>query len=207
MIFPTFFNFSLNLVIRNSWSDPQSALTLVFLTVYFLHLWLQKYNQSDFGIDHRVMSMYRVRSMYRCLLWPFLQNSVSLCPVSVCTPRPNLPITPGISWLPTFAFQYPMMKGHLFLVLVLRDPIGLHRTIQFQLIGISGWGINLDYCDIEWFALEMNRDHSVLFRLSQILHLGLLHWQEGYSISSKGFLPLVFDIMVIWVKFTHSSPF
>ena len=24
-----------------------------------------------------------------------------------------------------------------------------------------GWGIGLDYCDIEWFALEMNRDHSV----------------------------------------------
>ena len=32
-------------------------------------------------------------------------KSVSLCPVSFCTPRPNLPVTPGISWLPTFAFQ------------------------------------------------------------------------------------------------------
>ena len=29
---------------------------------------------------------------------------------------------------------------------------------------------------------------------------------NGYSISSKGFLPQVVDIMVIWVKFTHSSP-
>ena len=28
---------------------------------------------------------------------------------------------------------------------------------------------------------------------------------DGYSISSKGFLPTVVDIMVIWVKFTHSS--
>ena len=28
---------------------------------------------------------------------------------------------------------------------------------------------------------------------------------EGYSISSKWFLPTVVDIMVIWVKFTHSS--
>ena len=33
------------------------------------------------------------------------QNSVRLCPASFCTPRPNLPVTPGISWLPTFAFQ------------------------------------------------------------------------------------------------------
>ena len=24
------------------------------------------------------------------------QNSVSLCPASFCTPRPNLPVTPGI---------------------------------------------------------------------------------------------------------------
>ena len=30
---------------------------------------------------------------------------------------------------------------------------------------------------------------------------------DGYSISSKGFLPTIIDIMVIWVKFTHSSPF
>ena len=22
--------------------------------------------------------------------------------------------------------------------------------------GISGWGIDLDCCDVEWFALEMN---------------------------------------------------
>ena len=30
---------------------------------------------------------------------------------------------------------------------------------------------------------------------------------DGYSISSKGFLPAVVHIMVIWVKFIHSSPF
>jgi len=42
-----------------------------------------------------------------CFSW---QNSVSLCPASFCTPKPNLPVTPGISWLPTFAFQSLMMK-------------------------------------------------------------------------------------------------
>ena len=29
-------------------------------------------------------------------------------------PRPNLPVTPGISWLPTFAFQSPIMKRSYF---------------------------------------------------------------------------------------------
>ena len=36
----------------------------------------------------------------------FRQNSVSLCPASFCSSRPNLPVTPGVSWLPTFVFQY-----------------------------------------------------------------------------------------------------
>ena len=47
------------------------------------------------------------------------QNSVSLCHASFCTSRSNLPVTPGISSPSTFAFQSPMMKVHLFCVLVL----------------------------------------------------------------------------------------
>ena len=42
------------------------------------------------------------------------QNSISLCPASFSIPRPNLPVTPGISWLPTFAFQSPIMKSILY---------------------------------------------------------------------------------------------
>ena len=38
-----FFNFSLNLAIRNSWSEPQSAPGLVFADcIELLHLWLQR---------------------------------------------------------------------------------------------------------------------------------------------------------------------
>ena len=48
-------------------------------------------------------------------------------------------------------------------MLVLEGLVGLHRTVQLQLFGISGWGVDLDYSDIEWFALEMNRDPSVTF--------------------------------------------
>ena len=29
------------------------------------------------------------------------QNSMSLCPASFHTPKPNVPVTPGVSWLPT----------------------------------------------------------------------------------------------------------
>ena len=36
----------------------------------------------------------------------FLLTKLYFCPASFCTPRPNLPVTPGVSWLPTFVFQY-----------------------------------------------------------------------------------------------------
>ena len=44
-------------------------------------------------------------------------------------------------------------------MLVLESHVDLHRTVQ--LFRISGWGTDLDYGDIEQFALEMNEDHSV----------------------------------------------
>ena len=37
---------------------------------------------------------------------------------------------------------------------------------NFSFFSITGWGIDLDYCDIEWFALEANRDHSVVFEIA-----------------------------------------
>ena len=63
---------------------------------------------------------------------------------------------------------------------------------------ITGLGIDLDYYDIEWFALEMNRDHSVVFDIaSKYCISDSFVDSDGYSISSKGFLPAVVDIMVI----------
>ena len=51
-------------------------------------------------------------------------------------------------------------------MLVLKGLVGLHRTVQIQLLQHCSWGIDLDYCDIEWFALETNRDHSVIFEIA-----------------------------------------
>ena len=62
---------------------------------------------------------------------------------------------------------------------------------------MTGWGIDLDYRDIEWFSLEMNRDHSVVSQIaSKYFILDSFVDHDGYSISSKGFLPTVVDIMV-----------
>ena len=63
--------------------------------------------------------------------------------------------------------------------------VGLHWTSQLHFFSISDCG--MIWIIVEWFALEMNQDHSFIF-----------------DISFKEFLPTVVDIMVI---FTHSSPF
>ena len=82
------------------------------------------------------------------------------------------------------------------------------ESFNFSFFGISGWGIDLDYCDIEWFALEMSRDHSVIFQIAPKYCISDSSIDyEGYSISSKGFFPTVVDIMVFWIKLTHSCPF
>jgi len=33
------------------------------------------------------------------------------------------------------------------------------EPFNFSFFSVTGWGIDLDYCDIEWFALETNRDY------------------------------------------------
>ena len=82
-------------------------------------------------------------------------------------------------------------------MLVLEDLVGLHKVDQL-LSGISDWGIDLDYCDIESFALETDRDHSVVFEIApkNCISDSSVDY-ECCSISSKGFLPTVVDIMVI----------
>ena len=56
--------------------------------------------------------------------------------------------------------------------------VGLHRLFNFSFFSITGWGIDLDYHDIEWFALETNKDHSVIFEIASEM-------QSKYCISDS----------------------
>ena len=137
------------------------------------------------------------------------QNSASLCPASFCTQRPNLPVTPDISWHATFAFQSPIMKRtYFFGVLVLEGLVGLHRTVQLQLLQRDWLGHRLG---LLWYWMDCLGNEQRLFchfwDYIQVLHFWLFCWLWWLLISSKGFLPTVVDIMFIWVKFTHSNTF
>ena len=120
VVFPTFFNSEFGNKEFMIWTIVSSRSCFCWLYRASPSL-AAKYNQSEFCVDHLVMSICRVFSCVverGCLLWPVQslgKNSVSLCPASFRIPRPNLPVTPGVSWLPTCAFQSPIMKRTSFL--------------------------------------------------------------------------------------------
>ena len=86
-------------------------------------------------------------------------NSISLCPASFHIPRPNLPVTPGVCWLPTFAFQSPIMKRTSFLGVILKRLVGLHRTIQLQLLQCYWLGHRLGL-PLYWMVCLGNEQRS-----------------------------------------------
>ena len=163
------------------------------------------------------MSIFRVLSCVvgrGCLLWPMHSLGKTLLSWAL------LHIVQGQTCLFQVSLDFLLLhssslwwKEHLFFgggwVLVLEDLVGLFTELfSFRFFRITGWGIYLDYCDSEWFALEWNWGHFVVFEiaLKYCISDSCIDY-GGYSISSKGFLPTVLDIMVIWIKFSHSHPF
>ena len=127
----------------------------------------------------------------QCVPW---QNSASLCPASFCTPRANLPVTPGIFWLPTFTFHSPIIKmASFFWVLVLEVLVGLHRTIQVQLLQHNWFGHRLGLLWY-WMTYLGNKQWSFCWFWDriQVLHLRLfcslwwlLHFFYGILVHSS----------------------
>ena len=64
------------------------------------------------------------------------------------------------------------------------------EPLNFSFFCITGWGIGLDYHDIEWFALEMNRDHSIIFEIaSKFCISDSFVDHDVYSFSTRDSLP------------------
>ena len=81
----------------------------------------------------------------------------------------------SISWLPTFAIQSPIMKRTSFRVLVLEDLVGLHGTVQFQLLQHYWLGHRLG---LLWYWMvclgNEQRWFCHFWNFTQVLHFGLL---------------------------------
>ena len=83
-------------------------------------------------------------------------------------------------------------------MLILEALVVFIELFNFSFFSIIGWRIDLDYCDIECFALETNREHSVVYEIASknCISDSFVDY-NGYSISSRGFLPTVVNITVI----------
>ena len=123
-------------------------------------------------IDHLVMSMFRLFSCVvgrGCLLWPVHSLGKTLLAFSLLHSVLQGQICLLLQVFPDFLLlcSSPLQwKGHLFWALVLEGLVGLHRTIQLQLLQHYWSGHRLGLLDIEWFALETNRDYCVIFDIT-----------------------------------------
>ena len=71
-------------------------------------------------------------------------------------------------------------------MLVLKVLVGLHSTVNLSFFSVTGWGIDWITVILNSFALEMNRDHSVIFEIASKYRISdSLVDHDGYSISSK----------------------
>ena len=88
-----------------------------------------------------------------------------------------------------FCISVPYNETTSFLR-VLKVFIVFIEPFNFSFFSITGRGMDLDYHDIEWFALEMNRDHSVVFEsASKYCILDFFVDYEGYSFSLRDSCP------------------
>ena len=78
------------------------------------------------------------------------QNSVSFCPASFCTRKPNLPVIPGISLTSYFCIPLPCNEKSMFFWCQFQKVLQVFiELFSFNFFSISGWVIDLDYCDVE----------------------------------------------------------
>ena len=61
-------------------------------------------------------------------------------------------------------------------MLVLKGFVGFIELFKFSFFSIPGWGIDLNYRDIEWFALQTNRDQSVIFEIASKYWISDFYW-------------------------------
>ena len=141
----------------------------------------KEYNQSDFGIDHLVMSMCRVFSCVvgrRCLLWPVCSLGKTLLAFALLHFVFQGQISLSLQvFLDILLLHSSLLwwKWDLFWVLVLEGLVGLHRRIEFQLLQHYWLGHRLG---LLWYRMvclgNEQRSFCHFWGCTQVLHFELL---------------------------------
>ena len=183
------------------------------LTVYSFFIFDSKEsNQSDFVIDHLVMSMCRVVSCVvgkGYLLWPVcsLDKTRLAFALFYFILQSQTCLLLQVSFYLLLCIPIPYDEKCVFFcvcVLILESLVGLHGTIQLQLLWHQWLGHRLG---LLWYWMvclgSEPRSFCHFWFCPQVMQFELFVDYEGYSSSSKGFLPIVVDV----IKFVFSHPF
>ena len=151
------------------------------------------YRASPYLAAKNVINLILVLTVWWC---PFVESSLVLLEEAVCydqrillakvyEPLPcfipcskaKFACTPGVSWLPTFAFHSPIIKRTSFLGVSSKTLVGLHRSIQLQLLQHywSGHRLGLPWY---WMVCLGNKQRSFFhfWYWIQVLHFRLFCW-------------------------------
>ena len=184
MVFSTFFNLNLNLATRSSWSEPQSAPRLVFCWLYraclslvakniinlisVLTIWWCPCVESSLVFLEEGACYDQCNSLGRTLLAFALLHSVLQC--QTC-----LLLHVSLDFL-LLHFSPLYWKGYLFWVLVLEGLVGLHRTVQLQVLQHYWSGHRLG---LLWLLNGLpwkQRSFCRFWERIQVLNFGLFCW-------------------------------
>ena len=125
------------------------------------------------------------------------QSSVSLCPASFCTPKPNLPVKSRYLLTSYFCIPVSYDEKDIFFDINSRRSYrsSQNRSISSSLalvVGAQTW-ITVMLNGLPWKQTEII---LLVLKLHPNTAFQTLVDFEGYSISSKRFLPTEVDIMV-----------
>ena len=84
-----------------------------------------------------------------------------------------------------FCIAVPYNEKDIFWVLVLEGLVSLQEPFNFSFFSITGRGIDLDYCDIEWFALETKKCKKAKWLSEEALQI-VVKRREAKSKGKKG---------------------
>ena len=138
----------------------------------------KEYNQSDFCVNHLVMSMCRIFSCVvgrGCLLWSvcsFGRTLLEPLPCFILYSKAKFSCYSRCFLTSSFCIPVPCNEeGHLFGVLFIEGLVGLHRTI----IITDGHRLGLLWY---WTARLGNEQRSFcrFWDCIQVLHFGLFCW-------------------------------
>ena len=152
MIFPTFFNLSLNFIIRSSLSESQSAPSFVVADcIKLYHLQLQRIWSIWFWYDHLVMSMCRVISCIVArgyLLWPVYSLGKTLLTFALLH---FVPQGQGVLYVLTEPFNFIYNHSTCVYIYIHTQTILWHR--KYKLTNHQSW----HSVGIYWLWIEKSR--------------------------------------------------